>query len=555
MTWRVWIQYAPSAVGGDIEHAMTARLRDPLWLLNRQWQVGEFFGEDAGSPIRVEVETEHFPAESVGLRAGQRPWDPGGTPLETLVEAESNAEAGPDLRARAHWGRLFHDRLAAADQATHGLAERFAFGPDALAAVADLDAASALVVRRGLDADSVRRHFAAAPTSDAELRDAVPGIGDDRLDVVREVVDSWLHDYAAAIGLGVPTGAWEVERGEYAFEVRVPTDVGRVVLSASEYHGGRLDWDAVDVTAIEGGTGPVAGVRDRHEVLATQVSYLGMPAARFWEFEDAAVDFGDPGGGDRDVGRLLLAEVAMAWGNDWFQAPLDLPTGCLARVNELLVTDTFGITTRIPAQHLHSPSWRAQRLTRPEGLAAVDDFLWLAPALPTTAESPPIETVLFRRDELANLAWAVEAEVADAFGRTVDLRGAAGTASTGPAAVLGEVPPNQDLAYRLIPDLPETWAPLVPVRGQDGERFLVLAGLLDEAGLDPPNPQGVLLSLARPQRLHEAELTRAGFTLERRWQLARWYDGSRHLWIGRRRWPGVGELRSALEFDTLSPAQ
>ena len=29
---------------------LQARLYDPLWLLARQWQIGEFQGEDNGSP-------------------------------------------------------------------------------------------------------------------------------------------------------------------------------------------------------------------------------------------------------------------------------------------------------------------------------------------------------------------------------------------------------------------------------------------------------------------------------------------------------------------------
>jgi hypothetical protein len=548
MTWRVWTQYVPSARDQGIDESLTARLQDPLWLLNRQWQVGEFFGEDAGSPIRVEVETEFFPADACTLGGAAQPYTPEGTPLEALVEAEPPAEAAPDLRLRAHWGRLFLARLAEEGPDTGDLAERFGFGPDALAVAEGLDAAAALVVRRSPDAESLRLHFAEAPTTDAEIRDAFPGAAVDRLETLRTAIDRWLADYSAATGLGAE-GAWRVERSEYGFAVGVPTDIGRVVLSAPEYHGGRLDWDAFEIAAIESG-GAAAGTRERHEALASQVSYLGMPAPRFWEFEDAAVDFGDPGGGERDIGRLLLAEVALAWGNDWFQVPIDLPAGGLARVRELLVTDTFGITTRIPAQHRHSPTWTVQRLSRPEGLTAADDFLWLAPALPTSHESPPVETVLFRRDEMANLAWAIEVDIADAFGRAVDLRGAGG----GAGRSLAHLRPHAELFYRLVPDLPETWAPMVPVRGEADARFLVLAGLLDEDGLDPPDPQGVLLNLARPLRLHEAELTRAGFSLERHWQLARWYDGTRHLWIGRRRQPGVGEIRSALEFDIVGAA-
>jgi hypothetical protein len=33
----------------DFERSLRAEIRDPLWMLCRQWQFGEFQGEDAGS--------------------------------------------------------------------------------------------------------------------------------------------------------------------------------------------------------------------------------------------------------------------------------------------------------------------------------------------------------------------------------------------------------------------------------------------------------------------------------------------------------------------------
>src|SRR5690349_4933811 len=37
---------------------LTGRIHDPMWMLGRQWQLGEFLGEDAGSPISVRVRGE-----------------------------------------------------------------------------------------------------------------------------------------------------------------------------------------------------------------------------------------------------------------------------------------------------------------------------------------------------------------------------------------------------------------------------------------------------------------------------------------------------------------
>ena len=42
-----------------------------------------------------------------------------------------------------------------------------------------------------------------------------------------------------------------------------------------------------------------------------------MPAARWWEFEDASVDFGAVDTAPDDLGRLLVTEFATVFGNDW----------------------------------------------------------------------------------------------------------------------------------------------------------------------------------------------------------------------------------------------
>src|SRR5215471_19257654 len=38
--------------------SLQAQVRDPLWFLTRQWQVGEFLGDDAGSPVQATVGLE-----------------------------------------------------------------------------------------------------------------------------------------------------------------------------------------------------------------------------------------------------------------------------------------------------------------------------------------------------------------------------------------------------------------------------------------------------------------------------------------------------------------
>ena len=47
--------------------------------------------------------------------------------------------------------------------------------------------------------------------------------------------------------------------------------------------------------------------------------------------------------------------------------------------------------------------------------------LFLAPALTTTVEAPPIEQVQFIRDEMANMVWAIEQRVASRLGEGIVL--------------------------------------------------------------------------------------------------------------------------------------
>ena len=96
----------------------------------------------------------------------------------------------------------------------------------------------------------------------------------------------------------------------------VPTDVGRVELAAPEYLGGRLDLDAFIVHKVDTSSTNALSRRRRDTVLPSPVTYRGMPAPRWWQFEDGAVHFGNPDANERDLGRLLLAEFVMSWGNE-----------------------------------------------------------------------------------------------------------------------------------------------------------------------------------------------------------------------------------------------
>ena len=53
-----WTRLEPLPREGSLARSLQAQVRDPLWMLSRQWQVGEFLGDDAGSPIQATLGVE-----------------------------------------------------------------------------------------------------------------------------------------------------------------------------------------------------------------------------------------------------------------------------------------------------------------------------------------------------------------------------------------------------------------------------------------------------------------------------------------------------------------
>src|SRR5262245_12812494 len=111
----------PRAREDDVQLGLQARVYDPLWMLGRQWQFGEFKGEDAGSPVSARIEADAFaltrfyprPLGTPG-RVPAQPFDGMATPLETLVERESmRAPNTATLRFSADAGLHFARLLSA----------------------------------------------------------------------------------------------------------------------------------------------------------------------------------------------------------------------------------------------------------------------------------------------------------------------------------------------------------------------------------------------------------------------------------------------------------
>jgi hypothetical protein len=372
----------------------------------------------------------------------------------------------------------------------------------------------------------------------------------DRPQVLRAIT-AWLAWYPTLFGQAQGQSAWVPERIEYEFAVSGKTSTGEIVLAAPEYQEGHLDWHAFVARPGASLGAAEAASSVTMAFLPTPVSYRGMPSARFWEFEDARVNFAKVEANPQDLARLLLVKFALEYANDWFLVPLEIDIGSLSLIQSLIVANTFGErmliphTTEVDGQ---SSPWRVFALSQ-----APQQLFFLPPVLGPALQSAAVEDVLFLRDEMANAGWAVERVVESPAGRPLDRFEEFQAARQRNAREQEATSIGGALAYRLGTNVPDYWIPLLPV--QQGTSIQLKRGVLPRREADGAEgslePQGRVLEPGHTLLLHDEEVPREGARVTRAYQYARWVDGSTHLWTGRRKQPGRGEGSSGLQFDIL----
>jgi hypothetical protein len=617
---RVYSRLEPRPRQTDFDRALRAELHDPLWLLARQWQFGEFKGEDAGSAVLAKVAVRAAPVGDI-IAAG-RVWSVVGDP----IPLETHVERLPitfDPVACAHAGRVLLDLLDARGAEFDGLnpakpyaAERARYrdafrrqysfelpptpdaNPDHALAVTRVRsnargyAAIAALAGRAVNGVALYRSLPAGPVSWPSLPATLAlEIVPEHAELVRAAIEEF-RDWFAATYSEPPADAdpaWNPAQLEYQFMARVPRANGiDAILVADEYDSGRLDWYAFDLGPKPLGSAFDAAANSGEtvfSVIPAPAEFPGMPRPRWWQLEDSSVDLGSIRAAATDVAKVLVAEFALLYGNNWFVIPCRQEIGTLAEIEALVVTDVFGIRTLIrPVNQGSGAVWTAwdffslsRRETPGVPGSTVGAHLFLPPSVSTVDEGAPVESVAFLRDEMSNLVWAVETRVPDGLGRSRDgndsarqLRNALVRLAEDLDQAEGVMPPPAldspppPLRYVFGTTVPENWIPLVPVHKPLQNRAIRLQRAsmprFFRGDVRPVRPTTDILriGLAADDRqiqswfLEEEEVPREGTVVESSFQRTRWLGGRTVVWLGRRGRSGRGVGGSGLRYDMVN---
>jgi hypothetical protein len=559
-----WNRVEPSPRSDSLVRGLEAAVRDPVWFLARQWQLGEFQGEDAGSVATVSIRTRSTRFQSWTPRGGQpQPFDMR-APLEALVEGE---DVTPNWELAVELGQALERMLtlAGASLGTIGLF-RTAYPtprPSDLSPAArrDHELFRFLRICGGRTIDGVAALTAArasAPAPPAEV--GLPAGAEET--AARTALAAFLEWERAVYGrVGVADApAWRPERLDYDVEVAAHTaDAQRTRLEAHAGPRGEFDWYAFDEIGRDAETtGEVPSVQDSaSSVFPTNVSFAGMPQGRWWQFEDARFNWASVDADRREIAKAMILDFMLVQGEDWFIAPLGLAVGVLTTINELVVRDVFGEHTLVSRAEAGGDGGanRWTMFSTIAGRGAAEYFILPPSTLRTTLDGPVLEEVRFLRDEQANLVWAVETKAENGVGRSWPGHERALT-------VPDETPPPPDttapLRYRLQTSAPLHWIPFPPVQIDATRRAVALERAAMQRFIDGVltrvEPVGRVLqptNLDDPRifRIREEEVTRSGARILRGNKRSRWIDGATHVWTARWRGAGFGEGASGLRYD------
>jgi hypothetical protein len=595
-----WSRLEGRPRGENFDRALKAEVRDALWMLTKQWQLGEFEGDDAGSPVTAKIhmvsrDIDRYKADDQSVQAFDKD-----VPFEAKVEqrrfpfATLQQEISLDLRLvmGRRWFQLLDDQGVLTAAVKTFFINEYGFRiPDPtktedafICAHPDIWQSYAAVAGRMMDGASFFFDLDIATVHYYD-RPAFPLATDhDKFDTAESNFRKWFKDVFYQPDEAI-NNAWNPARLEYQFSISTHDNAVEKVMKGDQYYHGHLDWYNVDVDKktqsldpTSSNDVPSARRAETLSVIPTPVMFEGMPNTRWWAFEDGKTNFGYIKPDTTDLSKLLMIEFGLIYANDWYLLPYVLPVGTITSIKGLTLTNSFGENFWIDrAGTARANEWNHWNLfSMHVSGEKPDSELLLLPTVSKIQQSKPVEEILFVRDEVANMVWGVETIIPMANGWS---RSGFETARELNAwmqqlvinALGGVLPPDPPLTldteeakikYNIMSMIPENWIPFVPAHVDDSNREVqlqraslprILEGQTTKP--DKVRPRTSLLQTGLDEKaayfIYEEEVPRAGVYVTQSFQRTRGTDGKIYVWFGAQKTVGRGEGSSGLAFDQI----
>lgn len=507
--------------------SITMSVHDPLWMLSRQWQLGELKAEDVGSAIKVQMEVEsklishHSRYQNENFE--EFPTGAEEIPLEVLIERLTPKLT---LQQRADMGKFFvkllqknHTGSAQALNTLKGnLVIDYSFKvPE------QPDETNWSTNPNGVDLYASKKPILMIKALSRKIPDgwsiyqrlksglgnvSLSGFTGDQVALKNQFI-AWIESTYSL----PDEDQWHNKNFAYKYKIAHNSDVSSSdhdVLVVDDHKSGKLDWYSFDRDAHVNQNIPEHSEENRLTetetltVIPTPATFMGMPNKRLWELEDARVDFANLEIDRSEIVKQIVAEYAMVYSNDWFILPYTFHLNSRNKLNSMVVTDVFGQKTLLSNAVTSSPlvseedqqkepwsSWGffnndliiSNTDIQDNGiqdLITADDSILVAPTISSWLESDVYEEIYFIRDEVDNKVWAVEQKIFDHLWGGKDGRLSAKQRAALINSILEQTPQeNQEyyaqLIYKLGTTVPDNWIPFVPVKKQGlGDRSIVL---------------------------------------------------------------------------------
>ncbi len=538
----------------DFDRSLRMEVRDAMWFLCRQWQFGEFQGEDTGTAYQANILGVHSTPERIILANGsQKPYDIS-APLEMVIEQEA---VDATVFLRAQMGRHFGMILEAGKLQKYlkQVLEKFPLDK----AVSD-DDTEGLYLVKSMDGRIPDGYKIYAAILDGSFQDWVEhhsqiAVADfNKMSTAADAFVRWFqHLYQQP---QPEESAWVPQHLEYNFSLESKINAGKKrTLIADQYASGHLDWKDFDQvqTTTRSGLADLSKPEEHVQTfIPTQLKFSGMPHPRLWQLEDSETDFGKIDSSPTSILNLLLAEYGLTYSNDWFVLPYELEINTLCEIQGIRITDVFGqhhfVGPTIDDPEMNWQQFVQFHQTERDNATINKSIFYLVPAVGRLMEGEDFERVNFIRDEMSNMVWAIEQIVPSDAGKGRDLkRHVPSLADFEPADE------ESKIRYVLGNTVPDNWIPFIAVHKPVSPGEIPQEIHLQRAKMpESRGPQSKVVSEVQPVYfIEEEEVPRAGIIINRNFQRTRWLNGKTCLWLGRRKRAGRGEGSANLMFDQL----